>query len=431
MNKSIGFFLLLFSVLPGMAFSQNALLARMEKGVEAHRRYNLVTCDTVLSAVLEKKELLSRAQLGEASYFYNRNLIRLAIEEGQSKNGFATMPVQIRLYKAYFNLLELERENIPRWSVKADPEIKGMFETMLKASVNCMEVYVESGEAYNAQLNTLIESYTNLAIRIAPESYIPFELKGQMYYYEGDTTKAVEYFDMAIKKYRVKRVLLADNIRMPNVYYTRALEYMNTSSEKAYKLARQGYKVNELEWKTIQTNKAKLGENVIVENKAIYFNNQYNLGWLELELIITMGNKDSALLLYKEREDYYRDKYYFQVNYANLLRDVNPRDASMHYQAAIDIMPNYHEAYFAMASLYFDMGYYYLNEAKTDKANAKENTERGLQLLEVGYPYMQQAHKYLPESNLALKTLLKVSKELDKKTDYNYYKKTLNEFNKP
>jgi tetratricopeptide (TPR) repeat protein len=391
------------------SFGQNHLVKSLEKGVEAHRRYSLVVCDTVLERVLDRKSELTKAQYGEALYFYTRNLMRMAIEIGETDNGFATLDVQLKIYRVYNNYLELEKANIPRWSQKAGPEIQSLLKTLLRASVNCLEVYVqEKGREH--ELKMLVEGYTNLAATITPEGYAPFELKGQLYYLKGDTAKALDYYKRAIKNYKSKRLLMADNIRIPTIYYALALQEIGSSNEKAYALARQGYKINEIEWSTIKVNAKQLGETVVEDNKAVYFNNQYNLGLLQLETAPAVLSNDSLLLIYEARIDYFKEVYSIQYNYAELLREVNPRKSSMHYQKAIDLNPNDPEAYFSMATLYFDMGYYYLNQAK--KENSKENKEKAYQLLGVGVGNMESAHKLAPKDQTTLKWLIKVYRDV-------------------
>lgn len=404
------------------AFGQNHLIKSLEKGIEAHRRYSLVVCDTILERVLDRKDELTRAQYGEAFYYYTRNLMRMAVEIGETDNGFASLDVQLKIYRVYNNFLELERANIPRWSPKAGPEIQNLLKTLLSASVTCLEVYVQEGGREN-ELKMLVEGYTNLAATIMPEGYTPFELKGQLYYLSGDTAKALNYYKQALEKYKAKRVLLADNIRIPTVCYALALQEIDHSIEKAYAMAKQGYKINEVEWSTIKVNAKQLGETVIEDNKAIYFNNQYNLGLLELETAPAVLGTDSLLLLYQERIDYYQDVYSIQYNYAEVLREVNPRLSSLHYQNAIDLNTNDPEAYFSMATLYFDMGYYYLNQAKKEKA--KENKEKANQLLGVGVGNMESAHALAPKDQNTLKWLIKVYRDVGEKAKSKEYQAKL------
>ncbi|MFY0673758.1 MAG: hypothetical protein JXQ87_10150 [Bacteroidia bacterium] len=412
-----------FGAIALSTFGQNHLIKSLEKGVEAHRRYSLVVCDSVLERVLNRKNELSQAQYGEAFYFYNRNLMRMAIEMGEADNGFAQIDVQLKIYTVYNNYLQLEKANIPRWSPKAGPEIQNLFKTLLSASVTCLELLVEK-EGSGNELTMLVEGYTNLAATIMPDGYTPLELKGQLHYIMGDTSKAISYYQRAIDNYNAKRLLMPDNIRIPSVYYALALQELETSFEKAYLMAKKAYKINEVEWSTIKVNAKQLGETVIEDNKAIYFNNQYNLGLLELETAPAVLSTDSLLLLYNERIDYYKDVYSVQFNYAEILREINPRQSSLHYQNAIDINPYDPEAFFSMATLYFDMGYFYLNESKSQ--NAKENKERAYQLLSVGIGNMEEVHKLAPKDQSALKWLVKVYRDVGEKAKSKEYQAKLN-----
>ncbi|MGB0429002.1 MAG: hypothetical protein ACPGLV_00915 [Bacteroidia bacterium] len=417
--------LLTGNLLPLMA--QNHLLKSLDKGVEAHRQYSLVQCDSILARVLTRQSELGTMQLGMATYFYNRNLIRLAVEEGESKNGFTKFSVQHKLFSAYKNLLALEKKQIPRWSEKARPEIKNMYKSLLTGAVQCLEVYVQN-QGDKTQLQFLIDGYTDLAVTIVPESYTAVELKGQLAYLKGEQELAIAYYKDAIEKYKAKRVLMADNIRIPSVYHSLALNAMKTSWSEAYKLAQNGFAINELEWNTIKANASQLGETVVEDNKAVYFNNLYNLGLLELETaMIVVTNSDSLIELYKQRVMYYEDVFSIQLNYGNLLRDVNPREASIHYQKAIDIEPKSYDAHFAIATLYFDLGFYYLDEATRNRGQKKELTNKAHQLIGVGIGNMETAHELNLKASLPIKWLIKGYREVGQKSEVQYYQQKLDE----
>lgn len=423
---------LLCVVFPSGAAAQN-ILKRLNKGVEAHKRYDLITCDTVLSRVLEKKELLNKAQLGEAIYFFNRNLFRLTVDEAEGSLGYNNLPTQLKFYRAYNNYLELERLNISRWSAKARPEIELMFPALLSASVKCLDIYVDQGEKRSVELQGLILGYIGLASSILPENYTPTELKGQLYYINGDLERAAQYFDESLKKYRARRVLMLDNIRMPNVYFQRSLIWLNQGNlEKAYRLAREGYMRNEVEWKTLGVNQTKFEPKAVKEQEPLYFNNQYNLGLLELELIVQLyPESDSTFLLYQEREPYYKDVFSYHYNYAGLMEKVNPRTASMHYQAAIDIDSTSFEAYFQMAKLYIDMGFTYIDGNPGKDEEAKQLRLQGKQMLEIGLPYLQQASSLQPNSVVSIAVLVEVCKELGLQAEAAQYKSILDSLQKP
>lgn len=406
---------------------------RLEKGVEAHKRFDLITCDTVLSDVLEKRELLNKRQLGQAIYFYNRNMLRMTVEEGEGRRGYDNLPIQLRFYRAYNNYQELDRLNIPRWSEKARPEIELMFPALVTAAVKCLDIYVDQGANRTQELKDIILGYISLASSILPENYTPLELKGQLYLISDEPEKAAEYFDQSLKKYRARRVLMLDNIRMPNVYFQRSLLYINAGNlEKAYQLAREGYVRNDVEWKTLGTNQTKFEPGAVKEQEPLYFNNQYNLGLLELELMVQLQpESDSTFLLFQEREPYYKEDFSYHYNYAGLLEKVNPRASSMHYQRAIDLDSTSYKAHFQMAKLYINMGFVFIDGNKGNSQEAKDERLRGKQLLEIGLPYLQQANSLQPNNLAPLAVLVEVCKELGLNQQAEEYKTTLDSLQKP
>ncbi|MBI1183189.1 hypothetical protein GC194_02875 [bacterium] len=415
-----------FFSLGSLAATQaQSLLDNLVKGVAAHQKFELMVCDSILSDVLLHRDELSASQYGEAMYFYYRNLSRMAVEEGNGTDNFAKTTIQMNFFRAYHGFLELEKASIPRWSEKSRPEIQGMFENLIKAALNCLEQYVNGGT--NPNLITFTESYLNLAISILPESYVPFEVMGQLYFFRENYSQAGYYFDRAITNYRKKRVLTIDNIRMPTVYFTRASMLVNDDVEWAYRMARNGLRFNELEWKTLTLNEERLGKAAVAEAEVIYLDNQYNLGLLQAELAAQIGDADSARTLFAEYEKYYSKEPVFQYHYGRLLENVNPRESAQHYQEAIDLDPDFFEARFGIANLYINMGYYYLQVAQKDKKNAAENKERAKQMFEIGYNYMKKTLEIAPDNRKVVLALVKVSLELDYKSEHEHFKNLLDE----
>lgn len=419
-------------LIPFSGATQN-IKKRLKKGIEAHQMYDLITCDTVLSSVLEKKELLDDADLGEGMYFFTRNLFRMTVDEAEGALGYHNMNTQLKFYRAYNSFLELERLDISRWSSKARPEIELMFPALLTGTVKCLDVYVDQGEDKSSELREIIKGYISLATSILPENYAPYELRGQLFYIDGDKENAAENFDIALDKYRSRRVLMLDNIRMANVYFQRALMYLEKGKvDKAYKLAKEGYWRNDIEWKTMGINVKKFEPGRVKEQEPLYFNNQYNLGLLELELMVqTDPTNDSTLILYAEREVYYGEEFSFHYNYAGLLEQVNPRKASMHYQKAIDLDSSSFDAHFQMAKLYIDLGFYFIDSNKGKTKEAEDARARGKQMLEIGFPYLKTANELSPANISTLAVLVEVCAELGLNEEQAEYKSTLDSIQKP
>jgi len=416
------------------SFSQN-LQKRLNKGVEAHKGYNLVICDSVLGNILQRqRDQLNQRQLGEALYYYNRNLLRLVVEESKGPQGYDNMLIHLKFYRVHNGFVELQRLDIDRWSEKAQPELMAMFQHLVNGVTECLDKYVDQQNRRDPQLRENILAYLNLAITILPESYVPHELKGQLHYIDEDLDLAAESFDVALKKYRIRRVLVLDNIRMANVYLLRSLMYLDQGNiDQAHKLVKEGYQRNEIEWKTFQFNKNKFEPKAIKEQEPIYLNNKYALGLLELELVVQVApTADSTFILYKERESTYQNEFSYQFNYASVLEDVNPREAAVHYQKAIDIEPESFEANFALAQLYINLGFFYVDYAKQSEADGQqEQSDRGYQMMETGLPYLKRAHELNPKNLNALILLVDVCETLGLKKELKAYKSILDSIQKP
>lgn len=394
------------------------LVDRLEQGVEAHRRYDLKVAETILAEVLEQKDELTKLQYGEALYFQTRNQGQIVKKEAEEIVGFTNFGIQGKLYNVYSKYLELEKLRIPRWSEKARPDIENLAPLASAGALACLDAMVDDPKDRETYRN-VADGYISLIKIISPDHYVPHELRGQMHYMMGEKQQAIEQFETAMKAYREFRTLIPGNMRMPDVYFRVAIDCLEKGNlERAYTLAKVGFKRNEFEWETLREFEKKFPMGTIEQNKPLFSANQYNLGQLELELIVQFEDKkDSALTLYAERERYFDKVFSYHYNYAGLLSEVNPRKASLHYQKAIDLNPNSYEAHYQMAVLYFASGANFLNLKDKDRDVQAKNRQAGIELLTTGFDYMEKAHELSPKDPAPLVRLVQVSEwlELDDK----------------
>ena len=278
----------------------------LENGVDAHRRYDLRVADEILSGVMQRKDELPPMLLGKALYFHTRNLSQMAKKDAEGAIGFTDFGVQARFFKIYDQYLELERIQVPRWSEKARPDLEGLAPLAAAGGVACIDAMVDDPSKASTY-RTLAEGYISLIQTIDPNHYVPSELQGQIHNLAGESKQALLKFEEAMMAYRKNRALIVDNLRMPDVYYRVALHYLEQGNvEKAYSLASLGLKRNEFEWQTINQFKQRFPPETIESNRPLFTANQYNLGLLELELIVLFEDKkDTAMTLYEEKERYF------------------------------------------------------------------------------------------------------------------------------
>ena len=396
-----------------MGVQAQTLLELLDEGVEAHRRYDLVKSEAILSKVLDRKDELTQSKYGQALYFFCRNQGQIVKKEGEL-DGFTNHIIQGKLYDVYNKYLQLERMKIPRWSEKARPDIENLAPLASAGAVACLRAMYD--EPANKELFANIgEGYISFIKIIAPNHYVVPELLGQIRLLLGERERAMEQFELALKAYRNRRTLVVDNIRMADVYYQVAVYSLEKGNlSRAYSLTKTGITRNEFEWKTLNELKNKFPPGSVEQNKDLFSANQYNLGRLELELIVQFENKkDSALLLYAERAPYFDKTFSYHYNYAGLLSSTYPRKAAMHYQKAIDLEPTSYLAHFQMGALYFSTGSHYLNLKDKDRSVTAKNRETGKELVLIGMDYMEKAHTLEPQNPTPLIKLIEAAKWLE------------------
>jgi hypothetical protein len=401
------------------------LAALLAQGVEAHRQYNLLTSDSLLAEVLAHKDQLTRLQHGEALYFYSRNMLRMATDQG-SEEGFANPLVQSRMFTAYAGFAELEKSGIPRWGDKGKPEQLNMVDALIKAAVGTLETIV-ANPAHINRYETLAQAYISLAATISPQLYTPHELMGQLHLMAQRPVPARESFEKAIDLHRQKRVLAIDNIRIPTAYHALASLVLESDPARAHALAKRGYLINELEWNTLQVNAAKIGPQLIEEHKAIYYHNRYSLGLLELELCPAYVPADTALALYGQRSTHYQDNAYFLYNYGQLLITINPRLAAEQFEKSLDLDTNFFESYYALGNLYLDLGNHYAGLALEEQLENGENALRASGLRSTGYTYLRKALTVNPGHRGTMVRLLGAAQVLGKAQAVERYTQMLND----
>lgn len=409
-------------VCPVTALGQ-PLATQLAQGVEAHRRYDLIACDSILSVVLAYKEQLTPLQYGEGLYFYSRNLLRMAADQGNDR-GFADPLVQSRIFSAYSGFVQLEKSGIPRWGAKGRPEQLSMTDLLIKASVSTLETIVADPAALK-KYEPMAEAYMQLAAGISPQLYTPHELMGQLHLLANRPLQARASFEKAIELHKQKRVLLIDNIRIPTVYHALAGMVIDTDPSQAYALAKRGYMINELEWGTMQVNAAKIGRDVIEQHKAIYYHNRYTLGLMELELCPAYVPADTAVALYQQRSPDYQDNAFFLYNYGQLLLTVNPRLAAEQFEKSLDLDTNFFESYYALGNLYLDLGNYYAGLALEEQSVDGENALRASGLRASGYAYLRKALSLRPGHRSILTKLLETARLLHKPKAVDLYTQML------
>ena len=390
---------------------------RLERGVEAHRAFKLRTADTVLADVLVKKELLTRPQYGELLYFYCRNLLLLSKEEGEGRIGFLDPKVQGRFFQMQQLILTLERENIPRWSVKSDLLREEMTDPLHSATVACLKQLEEESSALE-----IAQNYNDLTMALSPVDYTAFELKGQIEKFRGNDEEAHKLFEQAIKLFRKKRSRSSHNMRFPRVFYMQAVNHLeNGDRERAYRKTKLGFFINELEWKALKKNSGSFIKTPLEDYEPIYLKNLYDIGLLEIELAVEFAPRDSVILLYSQREKYYQKEYSFNFNYGQILQTENPNQAAKYFQTAINIEPKRADAYFALGNLYFAMGQQYDELAQKDKKSAADHTERAERLYNVSLPYLQNAYVLNKKNKNALILLQKATERLEMEEQHKMY----------
>lgn len=426
-------FLLLISIMGALALSKQAHAQQpieelLESGVEAHRMYNLAKAEEILQDVMLRKNELTPLQYGRALYFQTRNLGQIARKEAEGLTGYVDFGVQARFYKIYDQYLELEALRVPRWSEKARPDLENLAPLAAVGGVSCLDAMVDDPDNIS-MYRTLAEGYITLIRAIDPDHYVPSELQGQIHYLLGEKEKAIAQFEQALKDYRKNRALIVDNMRMPDVYYRVALHYLEVGDlDQAYALASLGLKRNEFEWQTLNKFPKKFPPETVELNRPLWTANQYNLGLLNLELVVLFEDKkDSALLQYTERERYYGDVFSFHYNYAGLLSDVDWKKSAIHYQKAIDLEPNSYKAHYHMSLLYINQGAILINKKEANRELAATNRQKGEELLNTGLDYMKTAHRLSPKDPAPLVRLVQVAGWLKLKEEQKTYKEKLSQ----
>lgn len=398
-----------------------------------HQRFNLQRAEALFEFVLQNRSELDKPAEGKALYFAYRNKLQLINSMNREEGVLADFQTQMEVYKCHELLLELEELKAARWSVKANQEYQILFDLCLKGALDCLEHYFISNEGESKYLS-IARGYIALSERLVPGNYLSEELYGQIAFFEDRREEALNHYKNAIDAYNELRLSTEHNMRMPDAYYKLAvLLGIKEQYDSAYALVKRGLEVNEFEWEKIKVNDIVYGPKDIKRIQPFFEQNFFNLGLYELELLAGMpAMKKKALNRFEELSPYYQEEYAFHYHYANLLADQNPKQASIHYQNAIEVDSNSLDAHYAFGMLYLREAREKLNETANLKGKAKtDKLEESRQLYEVAYPKLLRAHQLAPQNSFCLLALIEACTVIGKRQEAKAYQEKYNALQKP
>lgn len=422
--------LVLFGLSAHLANAQNSLDKQLDQAVEAFKRYQLIDANSSFAELYAQKQLLTNIQRGELLYYYSRAQYQMYVSKGNDqKEALADYQMQRQVYFAHQLLLELQRLDVPRWSEKAEPQLRAMSPGLYEGALISLDLLFTHAEGYTpSTLRSVATGYLSLAETIDPVNYQTHELYGQLYYFEQDSASAAFYFDRCLELYRTHRLNEETNMRLGDVFLKRSRMLFNSSlHDTALTLVNHGLKMMAFEF---QFAKAQAGK-LFTKDEVQYATDLYTelkkpLHWLKLELLSVMPEKyATAQQVFDSLQTTYADDYRFHLYSGQMHEPFKPFEALKHYNAAVEINPKSFDACYLAGGLYFSLANDYRDMAQKKDDNQKQYAKNALTLFRTGYPIMKQAHALNPEAGYVVTSLYHVAKLLNYPEDTAYFAKRL------
>jgi hypothetical protein len=296
------------------------------------------------------------------------------------------------------------------------------------------EAYSKIVQLLNLIVSGKIEAYTEIvqlmdvSADIDPNSYIPFDLRGQAKLGLLDSAGAHADFSNAT------RLIEANTHTRPDLligysYYRKALieRYQQRNVNAALATLDKGKAALEREWGKVAAKRSEMKPEDFANQEKQYADAKGDLTNFELDLLLNAPEKlQQAIDKFKVAIGNEPNNYVLHVAYAQLLEKINKsEDAAAIYEKATRIDPANQMAWFNLGAMYVNKAvalYQEANKISDNPAKAKQLQTQADDLFRQALPYLQKANEIDQCDSETLRALLQLTINLQMNDEYKKYK---------
>lgn len=415
-------------------FFSTALVAqgdsKIAAGIARYESGNYVDAVSLLEEGLKTPETLKPGNPASGHYYLGMAYVRLYQASVLENNPDILKNYPEPALLAYHNFRHsLETDASGQWREKTLTQINELEPMLTQTGLTYMSLGTGSASLTGrekAVVLTLAFDYFEALTELAPNTYINYDLLGQVRLAQKDSLGALRDFLTAIDLYKKFPPEMPD-LLVGYIYYRASIlhRYLKNDKKKALAELQAGLAVLDQEYEKLQKWSGGM-ENLRVQRMDRQYRDAINnLRSLELDFYLNSPELlPEAQIKFEKAVADDPQNYMLRIAYASLLESVDTEKAIAEYKKAIQIDDRQETALFNLGALLLNQGVSVQQQASqiTDSRQVAELTAKVDAYFRQALLWLEKAHSANPQQINTVRAILQLAQQLNETEVYQKYK---------